>query len=132
MFIFISNWRTVIFFSYSILKILNFHIYIFVLRSYIEFFFSSNFDVFFFLWIDCWKLPVVCQQISSFSYHFWDKLDRKGDKMCQFSKFNIFIFHPILMCFFLSKCSSYWGIYESIKKMSDQHFVFHFGKGTFI
>ena len=61
--------------------------------TYIEFYFSSNFDLFFFLWIDCWEFLVVCWQISFISYNFWDKLKRQTRAKFQNLSFLFFSFN---------------------------------------
>lgn len=49
----------------------------YIFGRYIKFCFSSNLDAFFFFGLICGELTVLCQRISSISYGFRVKLDRK-------------------------------------------------------
>ena len=68
----------------------------------------------------CSKLLVVCQQISSVSYGFWDKLDRKRPKVL-ISKFWYFDFH--LFFWWNSHLFNFWWV-------SKENELFLNGKGA--
>ena len=82
---------------------------------YIEFLFFFHFNVVYLLndwcglfveWL-CWELSVVCRRFSAVVYHFREKLDWKRQKSANFQNLKVFIFHPILMQFFLWNLCSF-------------------------
>ena len=55
------------------------------LKGIYNFYFSSNFEMFFLLFNGlCWELSVVYRWISSIFYGFWDKFDKKRLKSVNF------------------------------------------------
>jgi len=61
------------------------------------------------------ELQVVCRHISSISYSFGDKLNRKGPTKAESQNLNFLILHPILMHFFC-KMIIFMGYWWTIAK----------------
>jgi hypothetical protein len=60
-----------------------------------------------------WEL-LVCRPISSISYGFGNKFNRKGPTKAEFQNLNFIIFHPILMQF-LDNDHLYWLLMDHTK-----------------
>jgi hypothetical protein len=81
-----------------------------------NFYFSSNFGVVFSLNWSCWDLLLICGNISSICYGFWDKLDWN----VPFSKKLLFFFqfsYRFLQSFiFMICCRAIKNIYFTLKR----------------